>query len=195
MDNSVKIPDRHLVVSIGVYIRKKDTMSPTLKTVLITGCSASGIGAAVALAFLKRGHYVFATARSVSKIPAEIAGSSSVTIIPLDVTSPSSVAEAVKFVVYSGRKLDILFNNAGVTYAMPILDVDVEHAKRVYDVNLWGVVRTVRGFAGLLIESKGRIVNVSTVGAVLNTPWMCKCIHPLQVGLDGIITILDTQIV
>ena len=151
-------------------------MPPTPKTVLITGCSAGGIGAAVAVAFLKRGHCVFATARSVSKIPIEISGHSNATVIPLDVSSTSSVAEAVKVVVASGRKLDILFNNAGVGHAMPILDLDIEPAKEVYEVNLWGVVRTIQGFAGLLIESRGRIVNVSTCGAVVNTPWICEFI-------------------
>lgn len=149
-------------------------MSPTLKTVLITGCSAGGIGAAVAHAFLKRGHYVFATARLPSKIPTDVSENPNLTVIPLDVESQVSVAEAVKVVVASGRKLDILFNNAGVAHAMPILDMDIEHAKRVYDVNVWGVVRVIQAFAVLLIESRGRVVNVATVGTGVYTPWICE---------------------
>ncbi|EMR62659.1 putative short-chain dehydrogenase reductase family protein [Eutypa lata UCREL1] len=145
-------------------------MSP--KTILVTGCSGGGIGAAIALELTKRGHYVFATARTVSKIPAKLSEASNVTVLPLDVTSPPSIAEAVQAVTASGRPLDVLFNNAGAGYTMPMLDVDVDKAKQVYEVNVWGVVRTVQAFAGLLIKTKGRVVNLSTCGAAVNTPWI-----------------------
>lgn len=149
-------------------------MSP--KTVLVTGCSGGGIGAAIALELTKRGHYVFATARTVSKIPAKLSEASNVTVLPLDVTSPPSIAEAVQAVTASGRPLDVLFNNAGAGYTMPMLDVDVDKAKQVYEVNVWGVVRTVQAFAGLLIKTRGRVVNLSTCGAAVNTPWIGICL-------------------
>lgn len=149
-------------------------MSP--KTILVTGCSGGGIGAAIALELAKRGHYVFATARTVSKIPAKLSETSNVTVLPLDVTSPPSIAEAVQAVTASGRPLDVLFNNAGAGYTMPMLDVDVDKAKQVYEVNVWGVVRTVQAFAGLLIKTRGRVVNLSTCGAAVNTPWIGICL-------------------
>lgn len=141
------------------------------KTVLVTGCSAGGIGAAVALALAKRAHHVFATARTVSKIPPELSGLSNVTVLPFDVTSTSSVAQAAQAVAASGFQLDVLFNNAGVGHPMPILDVDVDEAKQTYDINVFGVIRTVQAFADLLIKSKGRIINLSTCGAASNSPW------------------------
>ncbi|XXH05691.1 ATP-binding cassette long-chain fatty acid transporter pxa1 [Hypoxylon texense] len=149
-------------------------MSP--KTILVTGCSAGGIGPAVATALAKRGHHVFATARSVSKIPPELAALSgvAVTVLPLDVTSAPSVAAAARAVAASGRRLDVLFNNAGAGYSMPVLDVDVDVAMRVYDVNVLGVIRVVQAFAPLLIESGGRVVNLSSVGGVVNTPWIAS---------------------
>ncbi|KAI3327509.1 dehydrogenase with different specificitie [Ustulina deusta] len=142
------------------------------KTVLVTGCSAGGIGAAVALALAQRGHHVFATARTVSKIPPGLSELANVTSLHLDVTSSESVAQAAQAVAASGRGLDILLNNAGAGYAMPVLDIDISKAQRLYDVNVWGPIRTVQGFANLLIASHGRIVNISTVGAVINTPWI-----------------------
>ncbi|KXX76167.1 NADPH-dependent 1-acyldihydroxyacetone phosphate reductase [Madurella mycetomatis] len=42
------------------------------KTILVTGCSANGIGAAIANALAKQGHHVYATARNTSKIPANL---------------------------------------------------------------------------------------------------------------------------
>lgn len=156
-------------------------MSP--KTVLVTGCSAGGIGAAIALVLAKRAHHVFATARTVSKIPPELSEHPNVTVLPLDVTSAESVAQAVQAVAASNYQLDVLFNNAGAGYSMPVLDLNVDKAKQVYDVNVLGVIRTVQAFAELLIKTKGRIVNLSTCGAAVNTPWICAytvlLIHPL----------------
>ncbi|KAI1121119.1 dehydrogenase with different specificitie [Nemania abortiva] len=142
------------------------------KTILVTGCSDGGIGAAIALALAKRGHHVFATARTVSKIPATLSELDNVTTLHLDVTSSESVTQAAEAVAASGRALDVLLNNAGAAYAMPVLDIDIARAQRLYDVNLWGPIRTVQAFASLLIASHGRIVNMSTVGAVINTPWI-----------------------
>ncbi|TGJ77609.1 hypothetical protein E0Z10_g10668 [Xylaria hypoxylon] len=142
------------------------------KTVLVTGCSDGGIGAAIALALAKRGHHVFATARTVSKIPASLSELDNVTPLQLDVTSSESVTQAAKVVATSGRALDVLLNNAGTGYAMPVLDIDIARAQRLYDVNVWGPIRTVQAFASLLIASHGRIVNINTVGAVINTPWI-----------------------
>ncbi|KAI1781288.1 hypothetical protein F4818DRAFT_398624 [Hypoxylon cercidicola] len=62
------------------------------KTILVTGCSGGGIG------MVKRNRHVFVTARNTSKIPQELSSSPNVTIIQLDVSSTSSVAEAAKIV-------------------------------------------------------------------------------------------------
>lgn len=149
-------------------------MSDGKKTILVTGCSAGGIGAAVAreLARHSSNHHVFATARTASKIPAELSELPNVTVLQLDVTSDESVRAAAKAVADRGAGLDVLVNNAGQGYTMPLLDVDVAHAQRLHDINVWGVVRTIQAFADLLIERQGRIVNVSSVGAVVNTPWI-----------------------
>lgn len=144
------------------------------RTVLITGCSANGIGAVLALTLAKQGHHIFATARNTSKIPPELKSLPNVSIVALDVSSTESVAEAAKAVEASGHALDVLVNNAGFGYTMPILDVDIHKAQDLYNANVWGVVRTVQAFAGQLIRSKGRIVNMSSVGAVVNTPWIGK---------------------
>ncbi len=161
------------------------------KTVLVTGCSAGGIGAAIALSLAKRSHHVFATVRNASKIPPELSSLPNVTVLSLDVKSPASVAEAVQAVAASGRTLDVLVNNAGAGYSAPVLDIDIEEAKQVYDANVWGVVRVIQAFADQLIKSKGRIVNMSSCGAAVNTPWICTylalycfrdsfCCHPFS---------------
>lgn len=141
------------------------------KSILITGCSAGGIGAAMALLLASKGHHVFATARNINKIPEKVAKHSNVTVLSLDVTSMPSVTEAAKAVSESGRGLDVLVNNAAFGYTTPVLDIDIDEAKRVHDTNLWGSVRTIQAFKDLLIASHGRIVNFITIAAVLNLPW------------------------
>lgn len=147
------------------------------KAILVTGCSAGGIGAAIVLTLAKHDHHVFATARNTSKIPEELTRLPNVTVLQLDVSSTSSVAEAAKAVATSGHGLDVLINNAGGGYAMPVLDIDIGKSQRLYDINVWGPVRTIQAFADLLIGTRGRIVNVSTVGSVVNTPWICEWHH------------------
>lgn len=152
---------------------------PATKTILVTGCSAGGVGYAVALAVAKQGHYVFATARNLAKIPSELTELSTVTTLQLDVTSIESLAFAAKAVseateARGARGLDVLVNNAGVGLTTPLLDVDIEQAQRVYDTNVWGSLRAVQAFSDLLIERKGQLVNVCSISTVLHVPWMGK---------------------
>ncbi|KAH8884900.1 oxidoreductase [Thozetella sp. PMI_491] len=147
------------------------------KTVVITGCSAGGVGAAIAFALAKRGHYVFATARNPSKIPAELTALSVVTAVPLDVASSASVIEAAATVARATQEkglsgIDVLINNAGIGYTIPLLDVDIDKAKEVFEANFWGPLRTVQAFSDLLIQRKGRVINVSSVGSNINLPWI-----------------------
>ncbi|XRM46641.1 hypothetical protein ABZX51_009671 [Aspergillus tubingensis] len=146
-------------------------MAP-LKTVLITGCSANGIGSALAEALANQGHHVFATARSPSKIPSSLTTLSNVTPLQLEVTSPESIAAAVQAVEQHGAGLDILINNAGSGYTMPLLDVDLAQAQQVYETNIWGPLRLIQALAPLLLYRGGRVVNISSVGAVVPTPWI-----------------------
>lgn len=143
------------------------------KKILVTGCSSKGIGAELALEIAKRGHTVFATARNPAKIPSELTNLSNVHVLTLDVTSAASVEDAVAAVKKHGEGcLDVLVNNAGRGYTMPLLDVDIEEAKTLHDANVWGCLRATQGFADLLIASKGRVVMMSSVGGATNTPWI-----------------------
>lgn len=147
------------------------------KTILVTGCSAGGVGAALALALANKGHHVFATARNLGKIPTELAELPNVTTLLLDVTSTKSIIGAASAVanateVGGCRGLDVLVNNAGLGYTIPLLDADFELAQRVYETNVWGPLRMIQSFADLLIAKKGRVVNICSISSVLHMPWM-----------------------
>jgi NADP-dependent 3-hydroxy acid dehydrogenase YdfG len=82
------------------------------KSVLITGCSAGGIGDALAQSFHSHGFRVFATARNLSKVAhlKELG----IDVIELDVTNEESVKKAAETVSAATQKtLDILVNNSG----------------------------------------------------------------------------------
>ncbi|MCJ1402294.1 hypothetical protein MMC11_005514 [Xylographa trunciseda] len=146
-----------------------------VKSVLITGASAGGIGSALALAFQKRGFHVFATARSPSKL-AHFDHNPDITTLTLDVTSKTSIAKAFeevreKLATIKSTGLDVLVNNSGRGYVTPMLDADMEEARALFDVNFWGVIAVTQVFAPLLIGAKGTVVNISSISKGFNDPY------------------------
>ncbi|PGH20335.1 hypothetical protein AJ80_03603 [Polytolypa hystricis UAMH7299] len=149
------------------------------QAVLITGCSAGGIGSALAEAFQRQGLLVFATSRVASKME-HLEKLPNVTAIELDVSSPESIADAVSIVhACTGGKLDYLVNNADIYMVMPVLDVDIKHAKKVFDVNLWGVLAVTQAFGHLVIAGQGSVINICSLSGYMNTPWMSRFGHEL----------------
>jgi short-subunit dehydrogenase len=147
-------------------------MDAKLKTCLVTGCSEGGVGAAFAEAFQQKGYYVFATARSPSKVPKTLHDASNVTVLALDTGSSTSIAEAAKVVERQTRgKLDVLINNAGVGQTMPALDVSLDDARNLFKVNFFGVLEMVQVFSPMLIKAKGCIVNNASVGGLSPIPF------------------------
>lgn len=143
-----------------------------MKSVLITGCSDGGIGSALAVAFQARGLKVFATTRSNDKMQC-LKPIENIFLLPLEVTSPSSIASAVDTVKNANnRRLDYLVNNAGLFYVAPVLDTDIENAKRVFDVNVWGMLAVTQAFAPLIIAAKGCIVNIGSVTGTMHSPYL-----------------------
>ncbi|KAI8961685.1 putative estradiol 17 beta-dehydrogenase [Daldinia sp. FL1419] len=140
------------------------------RTILITGCSDGSLGSALALSFHKLGWRVFASARNPSKLKeVEAAG---IETIKLDVLSDESVAGAVaKVRELTGGTLDTLLNNAGAGYSLPLMDVDIDKAREIFDLNVFSIIRTTRAFLPLLIQSEGMVVNntsgvAMTAGAI-----------------------------
>ncbi|KAI1760556.1 putative short-chain dehydrogenase/reductase [Hypoxylon sp. FL1150] len=150
-----------------------------LRTVLITGCGPGGIGSALAIEFHMRGHRVFATDISADLAHLQDRG---IETLALDVTSQSSIEEAAAHVSkLTGGKLDILINNAGVLHAMPFADLDVAAARRLFDVNVLGVVAVTKTFLPLLLAAAKKdtsnsggdpiVANVCSVNSEIRPPF------------------------
>lgn len=146
----------------------------TKKSVLITGCSTGGIGWAMAKTFHERGFYVFATARDVSRTGI-LTDLENIEILELDVTIPKTISQCKERVTKrTGGRLDVLVNNAGVEFNSPLLDTDIDEAKKLFDVNVWGPLAMVQAFAPLLVEAKGVVFNQSSIDGALNMVWAGK---------------------
>ncbi|KAJ8117756.1 hypothetical protein OPT61_g1130 [Boeremia exigua] len=146
----------------------------TAKTVLITGCSAGGIGPALVNSFQSRGYFVYATARSLTKM-ADLASLPNVHLLELDVVNPVSIAAVAKEIeAHTGGRLDVLVNNAGQQYIMPALDVNIETAKNLFDVNYWGPLRMIQSFGEMLIRAEGCVVNIGSIAGVVNVPFQSQ---------------------
>lgn len=141
-------------------------MSEGKRSVLITGCSDGGMGSALAVAFHSAGLHVYATARDLSKMRSLTA--LGIATLELDIQSSSSIEKCV------GRltSLDILINNAGATYTMPVADLDIAEAKRTFDLNVWSQIAVTHAFLPLLLESRNAIIaNHTSTGVHMSIPW------------------------
>ncbi|PVI05931.1 NAD(P)-binding protein [Periconia macrospinosa] len=135
------------------------------KYVLITGCTPGGIGHYLALEFASKGFNVLATVRDPSKYTAP---HSLITYLPLELTSPSSMATLFSTVsdITSG-KLDILYNNGGRNYTVPSLDIEESELLLTFQTNVFSVMQMCQTFAPLLIASKGMIVQTGSLAGLM----------------------------
>ncbi|KAI1328819.1 putative short-chain dehydrogenase/reductase [Xylariaceae sp. FL0255] len=151
------------------------TASNQPKTVLITGCSEGGIGDALAQEFHRRGLRVFASARNLDKI--KHLKEAGIQVLRLDVQDKTSIEAAVEELSEAtGGTLDILVNNSGVGYMMPLLDADIDEARKLFDVNIWGTLAVTQACAPLLRATAdrdlpARIVNIGSVTSRMQVPW------------------------
>lgn len=126
--------------------------------------AGSGIGAATARSLAAQGFHVFCAARRkdrIEAVAAEIGGTAVVT----DVTDPDSVAALAAAV---GPSLDLLVNNAGGAFGTsPVAEADADEWRRMYDVNVIGLMQVTKALLPALLAAEGAIVNVgSTAGRI-----------------------------
>lgn len=141
------------------------------RSVLITGCSKGGLGDVLAQAFHTSGLRVIATARNPSKTAHLKA--LGIETLTLDVTSQESIQSCVKEVSeLTGGSLDILLNNSGGGYHLPLTDVLIDTARDLFDLNFWAVLVMIQAFIPLIRKSSygGMIVNNTSVAAIAPVP-------------------------
>lgn len=135
------------------------------KAVLVTGAS-SGIGRKITERLAANGYFVYAGARSQKDLD-ELGRIPNVQSLHLDVTIAADIDAAVATVTKGGRGLHGVVNNAGVVGVAPLVEITDKELEYVFGVNLFGPIRITRAFAPMLIESKGRVVNISSLNGIV----------------------------
>jgi NAD(P)-dependent dehydrogenase (short-subunit alcohol dehydrogenase family) len=147
-----------------------DVISDT-KVAIVTGGS-SGFGRLTALTLARNGYRVFAVFRGSRGGFEEQAGAlaeraaaagTDLEAIRMDITDEASVQAAVHEVLGRGGRIDALVNNAGVGMLGPVESTTVDQAKALFDVNVFGILRTVRAVVpAMRAQRSGAIVNVGS---------------------------------
>jgi NAD(P)-dependent dehydrogenase (short-subunit alcohol dehydrogenase family) len=134
--------------------------------VVVTGAS-SGIGAATARELAKRGFHVLAGVRR--DADADAIRAANLEPIRLDITNEVEIAALVTRIADDPdrRPLRALVNNAGIAVNAPVEALPLSEWRRLFDVNLFGHVAMTQALLPALIERRGTIVNVSSVGGKL----------------------------
>ncbi|NNU15541.1 SDR family oxidoreductase [Parvularcula sp. ZS-1/3] len=139
------------------------------RSILITGCS-SGFGRLMAEHFAEEGAKVFATMRNVPRPEAEelkdFASDKGVdlTVLEIDVTSDRQVAKATKKALKAaGGHIEVLVNNAGISYAGPVEMQDMKATEHMFQTNVYGPHRLARALLPAMREKRsGLIVQISS---------------------------------
>ena len=147
-------------------------MSPHTKVALVTG-AGTGIGKAVALAFLQEGYRVTLTGRRKELLEQAVTEAGTVAgqalIVPTDVRDPASVRALFTKTKEAFGRLDVLFNNAGVSApGIPLEDLSYEQWQAVVDTNLTGAFLCTQEAFKIMKSQEprgGRIINNGSISA------------------------------
>lgn len=153
---------------------------------MITGASG-GIGRACALRLARSGFRVFAGYRKqvdAAGLSAEANGE--LEPLPIDVTDAEQIAAAAARVdeALGEQGLWGLVNNAGIPVPGPVESLPINDLRRQLEVNLVGQVAVTQAMLPSLRRARGRIVNMTSVGGRVATPFM-GAYHASKFGLEG----------
>ena len=150
-----------------IKIKREEKIKNMKKVILLTGAS-SGIGYQTAESLAKEGHIVYGAARRIEKM--EDLKQFGVKSIYLDITDENSIKNVVDTIIGNEGRIDVLINNAGYGSFGAVEDVEINEARRQFEVNLFGLARLVQLVLPHMRKQKeGRIINVSSMGGRLTT--------------------------
>ncbi|MFI5914184.1 SDR family oxidoreductase [Dactylosporangium sp. NPDC051541] len=133
--------------------------------VVVTGAS-TGMGAATARELARRGYHVLAGVRR--ERDGDAIRADGVEPVILDITAPDQVAALAARV--EGSAVRALVNNAGIAVNAPVEALPLADWRRLFEVNLFGHIAVTQALLPALLRSRGRIVNISSVGGRVAMP-------------------------
>ncbi|MBN1569729.1 MAG: SDR family oxidoreductase [Acidobacteria bacterium] len=143
------------------------------KVALITG-GGTGIGAAVAEAFISEGARVCIAGRRLEELEkfARRFSEGRITVCAADVSNLEDVRQMVETAAAFGGRLDIVVNNAAMGVPKTVVDTDLDVWQKVLDTNLTGPFLVIKyAIPHMLRAGGGSIINVASVGAIRGIPF------------------------
>jgi NAD(P)-dependent dehydrogenase (short-subunit alcohol dehydrogenase family) len=139
------------------------------RVAVVTGGSA-GIGLAAAKLFVQEGAYVFITGRRPNELNWAVkAIGSNVTGVVGDVANLADLDRLYEAVKATGRRIDVLFANAGLGEFLPLGEITEEHFDKLFNTNVKGVLFTVQKALPLLNDGAS-IILTGSVASIKGTP-------------------------
>lgn len=153
----------------------------TQRIALVTGAS-SGIGRATAELLAQNGYYVFAAARRMYRL--EQMRSNHIEPVELDVADEKAIHGAVRQVISSKGRIDVLVNSAGYGQLGAIECVSMEAAHHQFEVNVFGYARCIQAVVPHMREQKsGYIVSITSTLGKMTVPgygWYAASKHAVE---------------
>jgi len=156
---------------------------------VVTG-SSTGIGFETSLFLARNGFYTYATMRDTLKSDKieKIANNENLPlkVLSMDVDNDDSVRNAIHKILDEKKKIDILINNAGYGLFGALEEISIDEAKKQFETNLFGAMRTIKETLPTMRKQKnGIIINVTSLAGVVGIP--AECIYvSTKFALEGL---------
>jgi short-subunit dehydrogenase len=164
--------------------------------VLITGAS-TGIGRAAARQLVERGARVIGVARTIDRLRQladELGGETRFVPIEADVTDARAMQDLAERVLAELGLPDVVVANAGIALDARFENTTDDALRRVFEVNVFGLVRTVRPFVpGMVERGSGRILFISSIVGKRGIPYY-SAYSASKFALHGIAEALRTEL-
>ena len=138
-------------------------MSEQKETALVTGAS-SGIGRETALKLAEKGYTVIAAARRKERLVEMADKVEAIVPVQVDLSQPDDTEKFCSYLTQLSTPVSVLINNAGYSVRGALEDVPIEAARRLFEVNLFALMRVTQAcLPAMRKQKKGIIVNLSSI--------------------------------
>ena len=134
------------------------------KVAIVTG-GGSGIGKAIAVRYAEEGAHVVIVGRREAVLKETAALDDKISYVAGDITQDEVIDHIIKTVKDKFGHLDILVNNAGWCPVQLITEITIEDYDKAFSLDVRALVNMTIHALPMIIEAKGNIINLSSVGA------------------------------
>jgi NAD(P)-dependent dehydrogenase (short-subunit alcohol dehydrogenase family) len=151
------------------------------RVILVTG-STSGFGRLMVKTLARQGYVVFAGMRDIAGKNAPAAGELRqlaerehlpLLVVEIDVTNDTSIEQAIDTIVKSAGRIDVVVNNAGVSYSGPLEAFASPQIQQQFETNVFSVLRVNRAaLPQMRKQGSGLLVQIGSVAGRIAVPYL-----------------------